>query len=235
MRLRRVSLLCVITAFLALHGVSLAQPTGTSVGNTRRGRLIEGIAFPATGEGFRFETNRGNLEARYGTPSLVRMLQASIARVNAAAPGGQLIVEDISNRHGGTLPGHGSHTSGRDADVRFYAVDASGQPMEPRRVSYGPDGRAVDGGPERFDVERNWLLIEAMLQSREVRVRFIFVAPWIEHLLLAHARPRAPRELLRLAERRMRPPGTPLASPHDDHLHVRIGCPAGDVAHGCRP
>lgn len=232
----RVRVFAVLTALLlALASTAVAEPQGTSIGATNRGRLVGGAPLPRAGPGFRFESVRGNPDARYGTPMLVGALVRAVSRVERELPGGRLVIEDLSAEHGGPLPGHGSHHSGRDVDIRFYAADPQGRPVDGRNVRFGPDGRALDGGPERLDVPRNWLLVRALLEDEEARVRYVFVHRGIERALLAHARDqRAPASLRVRAARVMRGPGTPLASPHDDHMHVRIECPPSDRAHGCR-
>lgn len=131
------------------------------------------------------------------------------------------------------IHGHGSHTSGRDVDIRYYALDEGGEPRSEPNVDFGRNGRASDGG--RFDVERNWLFIRSALESELADVQYIFIYGPLERLLLEHAEANgASPELLQEAARKMMPPGGgSRVSPHADHMHIRILCTAEDEAEGC--
>jgi penicillin-insensitive murein endopeptidase len=88
------------------------------------------------------------------------------------------------------------------------------------------DKLAVETIPgARFDVAKNWLLLQNLLLDRHARVSHVFVAEPIKHALLAHARTRGVAHALyvRAALVMMQPTG---GLPHDDHFHVRISCPA---------
>lgn len=215
-------------------GADGAESQGFSVGTPQAGRLLGGALLPDRGPGWAFQTNRGNPEARWGTAALVRTILFAVSAVGERHPGGTLVVQDLSLPGGGAIQGHASHTSGRDADLRYYAVGADGGPIvTPRDVAFGGDGRARTGGPERFDDARNWALVAGLLESPWADVKAIFILPALEHRLVAYGRRHAARSVVELAARRMQPPGSRRAAPHDDHLHVRIACPADDVARGC--
>ncbi|MFK8002416.1 MAG: penicillin-insensitive murein endopeptidase [Polyangiales bacterium] len=226
-------------AFVALSIASISLlasaevPPSTSVGSPQRGHLVAGVALPASGAGFRFQTIRGNPSARYGTEEMVAMLLAAVAGVESEAPGSLLVIGDLSLPEGGRIHGHGSHTSGRDVDIRYYALDEGGEPRSEPNVDFGRNGRASDGG--RFDVERNWLFIRSALESELADVQYIFIYGPLERLLLEHAEANgASPELLQEAARKMMPPGGgSRVSPHADHMHIRILCTAEDEAEGC--
>ncbi|MDH5491110.1 MAG: hypothetical protein OEY14_04095, partial [Myxococcales bacterium] len=100
------------------------------------------------------------------------------------------------------------------------------------RGSYG-------GGPVRFDLARNWLLMEALLSAPELTVQHVFVNRALRASLLRHGRRSgASAELLERAARVILPPlGS--SHPHLNHFHVRIYCPADDIGAadgvpGCR-
>lgn len=236
MRLAAVIAAALIASFIvSLSLLAHAElPPSTSVGSPQRGRLIGGVELPAVGTGFRFQTARGNPTARFGTEEMVAMLAAAAAAVEAQAPGGTVIIEDLSLPEGGRIRGHGSHTNGRDVDVRYYALSEDGEPRSEPNVEFRRTGRARDGG--RFDTARNWLFIRSVLESNQADVQYIFIYRPLEQLLLEHAATTdASPELLAEAARKMMPPGGgSRVSPHADHMHIRILCTAEDEAEGCR-
>ena len=82
-----------------------------------------------------------------------------------------------------------------------------------------------------FDLQRNWALIAALVDDQQVEVQRIFVSPRVRAWLLSYAAAaRMPTDLVqrvRAVLSTARDTGT-----HQDHLHVRISCPAGDIAAG---
>jgi penicillin-insensitive murein endopeptidase len=84
----------------------------------------------------------------------------------------------------------------------------------------------------RLDIDREWLLVRALLTSPEIGVQFLFVCREIEALLIDHARALGePPELLSRAETVMLQPSDSL--PHDDHVHLRIACTPEEAVAGC--
>lgn len=163
---------------------------------------------------------------QWGTDELVGLLERTAAKVRQQfhVP---LTVGDLSARCGGAVSRHRSHQSGRDADLAFFARTESGRPATLQDyVVFDRDGRSRDGSL-RFDVARNWALVEALLTDRQVRVERLFVSTPLRALLLQHARSvHAAPQLVALAANTLVQPAR--VSPHDNHFHVRIGCPAGD-------
>ncbi len=222
--------LAVASAALASFAVAQEVPAHTSVGTAQRGRIAGGgVALPLSGPGFHWRSNRQNREARYGTPALVGALERAAARVAERFEGSDLEIEDLSFERGGRIRGHGSHTSGRDADVGYYAVRADGTRVNPT-VSrwFRRNGQARGHPDEAFDVERNWLLLETLLSDEAIDVQYIFMYPAHQRRLLDHA-----GEAGAAFEAVVRTPRGRNMDPHADHFHVRIHCPAADVAHGC--
>ena len=81
--------------------------------------------------------------------------------------------------------------------------------------------RPFDEDDGAFDVERNWLLVKALLTDPAVEVTAIFMAEWIKERLLDYARDRGEsRWLVARGETILVQPSDSLA--HDDHMHVRI-------------
>ena len=84
-------------------------------------------------------------------------------------------------------------------------------------------------------MERQWLLVKALVEDPEARVQWLFVSRPVEALLLEWARARGePAETIVRAMDSMLQPGPPAQS-HDDHIHVRIACDPNEIATGCEP
>lgn len=221
-----------VLACLVPCALGLAQASGASIGPPHAGWLDGGTRLEDVPGVLRFASAHGHPEARFGTPTLVAALERAARSVAAAHPGSEAVFSDLSREHGGPMRFHGSHTSGRDADVLYFAVDDAGSPLPARYVAFDAAGHAADGGPERIDGPRTWAMIAALLEDDAAHVAHVFVAPHVETLLLAAGRTaHAPASLLGRARRMLQPPGTSGASPHDEHFHVRIACPASD--HAC--
>lgn len=223
-RLAVLALIVPVAAALALAPPARAAPnpkarTAKSVGSPSEGRLVGGRAVKASPDlrlvGY----------YRWGVPELVGMVERAAARVAATHPGAVLTVGDLSREGGGDVGGHRSHESGRDVDLGFYMRDANGRPTQAARfATIDPEGRAKGMGKVSFDEAANWALVAALLTDREARVLQIFVAdPLRTRLLRAAARMGAPARLRERAARVLLQPRHAL--PHDNHFHVRIGCP----------
>lgn len=211
-----------------------------SVGLPHRGVLKDGRELPRTGDGYAFLRDNGR---RSALPRFAFAIERAAKSVREARPGGTLTIGDLSAPTGGgpALP-HLSHRSGRDADLLLYLQTLDGAPAaSPGFVRIGPDGlgEETDGNHGtgryfRFDVEREWLLVRALLTDESARVQWIFIHDDLKAMLLEWARARGePTELVWRAMQVMaqpRPGGL-----HDDHIHVRTACDPADVVHGCEP
>lgn len=196
-----------------------------SVGHPNEGRLLGGARLDDSLPFLRAVSICPGVDAQWGLPILVRMIERAARAVAKRYPGSVLNVGDISRKQGGEIGGHHSHESGRDADIGFYVADAKGNPMDTRSFFKFEASLATKQMPgARFDVARNWLLIQHMLTDPAARVSHIFIAEPLRQSLLAHARSQGvSRALLnRAAVVMMQPSGS---LPHDDHIHVRISCP----------
>lgn len=165
------------------------------------------------------------VDAQWGLPALVKMIERSAQEVAKRFPGSVLNVGDISLKEGGEIGGHHSHESGRDADIGFYVADAKGKPLDMRSFVKFDSALGSKSFPSaHFDVARNWLLVQHFLTDPEARVSHIFVAEPLRQSLLSHAKARGVSPLLlnRAAQVLMQPSNS---LPHDDHFHVRISCP----------
>jgi len=146
----------------------------------------------------------------------------------------------LSARTGGRHTRHGSHRTGRDADLLFYIVDASGRSVRGSGFfafdERGASSVVAAGAPVRgvalFDTARNWALVRALLLDDEAPVQWIFCADGIKARLLAHAarHERDARALVRASYVLHQPTS---GNPHRDHFHVRLACTARERALGC--
>ncbi|CAN5489674.1 hypothetical protein BH09MYX1_BH09MYX1_18030 [soil metagenome] len=235
--LRSASALIAVLLFVGCaHAPSSLDPAFSgSVGMTHRGVLDGGEELSKQGDGFRFLRDNGR---HFATPRFARVIKRAAASVAAQRPGSTLVLGDISTREGGQLMPHFSHRAGRDADLIYYFTTEGGAPVaEHGFLHVGPDGLAFDESKKRFlrfDVEREWLLVRALLDDPEARVQWIFVHENVKAISLQWARARGEStETLWRAEQLMLQPNP--GGPHDDHLHVRTACDQDEVDHGCVP
>jgi penicillin-insensitive murein DD-endopeptidase len=227
---------------LLLLGGCLAFPAreATSLGRANRGVLLHGVALsaaPAPDAGYVLA--RPADDTRWGTPTMVAMLERAARAVRSAYPGGTpLRIGDVSARFGGNHTRHGSHQSGRDVDVLFFLTTAAGEALSSSGF-YAFDRRGVSAAARQpgaplasFDTARNWAFVRALLADPEALVQWIFCADGVKARLLAHAAGAEPdRELVVRAAWVLHEPS--YGSPHDDHFHIRIACSARDRALGC--
>ena len=201
----------------------VASEPALSIGSPTRGRLT-GADELESRDALRV---RRPGSARWGLPDLVGMLTRGAERVRKRYPGSVLLVGDLSHARGGPIPGHRSHESGRDADVGFYFVDRKGRVATPERfLTVLANGRSKEEPALAFDERRNWALVQAWLTDPRARVQHIFVSKAVRARLLAYARARGVYvPVLHRASLAMKQPSRGLS--HDDHFHVRIGCPGG--------
>jgi penicillin-insensitive murein endopeptidase len=224
----------VLTGCAALAGVD--DGTSVSYGTTSDGRLLNAVELPVAGDGYRIPEPWASRGLRWGTEELVATIVRAGRRLALDDPSALLYVADLSARRGGPSAWHRSHQAGRDADLNFLALDDAGQPIAPPAVMMpyheGITAPGPDGKVRHFDVERNWLLVRALLEDPAAEVQWLFIAQPLKERLLAHAKELGePLELVARAEAVLQQPGDSL--PHDDHLHLRIYCPASDRSLGC--
>jgi penicillin-insensitive murein endopeptidase len=228
--------LAVSSAACASAPSPLSPGWDGSIGMTHRGVLAHGVELPREGVGYRWLRTS---DRHYALPRFAAAIERAAAKVARERPGGILTVGDLSVRHGGQLLPHFSHRNGRDADLLLYVMTPEGVPVEsPGFLAFGPDGLAVDEKTHRFyrfDVEREWLLLKALLEDPEAAVQWMFVHHALEAMLVDWARARGePADTVLHAELVMAQPAPP-AQPHDDHVHVRTACTREEAAMGCEP
>ena len=207
-----------------------------SIGLPHRGVLTQPSELPAEGNGYRVLSAN---DRHFGTPRFVSTIARAAATVNRQRPGSTLTVGDLSAKNGGKISSHSSHRSGRDADLLLYMTTLEGAPVTVGSFLHvGPDGLAWDEAEKRFlrfDVEREWLLVKALVEDPEARVQWLFVSKPVEAMLIdwARARGESGDTIVRAMDTLLQP--GPPAQSHDDHIHVRITCDPHEVAAGCEP
>src|SRR5580692_6846723 len=203
---------------------------GRSVGSPTSGHLIGGARLEDAPY-LRIVPVYQPGDVRWGLGSLVITLDDAARAVHRQYPDAVMSVGHLSRQGGGDLDRHASHESGRDADIGFYIRSQTGRPLySDHFVPFKGDGTAPSWPGAFFDDAKNWALVAALLADSHARITYIFVATPIRARLLAYAeRIGAPASArTRAAELMAQPRGS---LPHDDHFHVRIGCPVD--SRGC--
>lgn len=187
-----------------------------SIGGYAKGCIAGAVPLPADGPAW--QVMRPSRNRAWGHPVTI----AAIERLAAGAaqvgwPG--LLVGDIGQPRGGPMvTGHASHQIGLDADIWFSPMperrlDAAERDNLPAPSIVAADGNDVDPavwGPQY----RNLLQTAARLPE----LARMFVNPAIKRRLCREAG--ADRDWLR----KVRPWWG-----HDDHFHIRLGCPQGEA------
>lgn len=221
--------LCCVLGILLLASPGLAQPlardlfgavdhptTGSSipVGGYARGCIAGAVQLPADGPGW--QAMRLSRDRRWGAPELIDYI-AALARSSAQDGWRGILVGDMGQARGGPMKsGHASHQIGLDVDIWLQPMpDHTLSARERENLSAASvlkrGTRNID--PKRFGEAERLLIYRAAQLPGVAR---IFVAPGIKKSLCA-TRWRDPSFL-----NRVRP-----WYGHDDHIHVRLSCPAG--------
>jgi len=198
---------------------------GRSVGSPTEGHLLGGTHLEEA-QYLRVVPGYVGGDVRWGLEPLVMMIDRAARQVRRQFPDAVTSVGHLSREGGGEIDRHHSHESGRDADIGFFIRSVNGRELLPNRfVQFRGDGTAASWPGAYFDDAKNWLLVSALLGDPAAHVTHLFVAAPLRARLLAYAeRMGVPASLrMRAAEVLQQPHG---ALPHDDHFHVRIGCPS---------
>jgi penicillin-insensitive murein endopeptidase len=216
----------------AIDKTSASDEAPLSLGYTNSGTLIGGRQFRDTPFMSRLSVHKKS-KVSFALPNLLAVLNRAARSVARKHPGSMLDVGELSRKEGGRIKSHLSHQSGRDADVGFYMTDLDGSPIRaPRFLRFDGRGDGRDDPTVRFDDQRNWEFVRALLEDPNEEVRQIFIyAPLRARLLAYAAKVKAPRQLRAKAAAAMMQPVNAL--PHDDHFHIRISCPLDMLERGC--
>lgn len=221
-------LLTLLLAFLALAAPAQAQPASQlfgaahqptagaamPIGSYARGCLAGAIQLPADGPGW--QAMRLSRDRRWGAPELVNYISALAQAVQQDGWRG-LLVGDMGQARGGPMSsGHASHQIGLDVDLWLQPMPdklLSAKERESLSAQSVLKRGTRDIDPKRFGEAERLLIYRA---ARLPGVARIFVAPGIKRSLCATTwRDRSFLEKVR-----------PWYG-HDDHIHVRLDCPAG--------
>ena len=198
---------------------SVAVPTpgpARVIGRHASACLAGAVPLPLDGAGFQaVDVSR---RRHYGHPALVDFVVGLGGKV-ASARLGTMLVGDMAQPRGGPMSfGHVSHQGGLDVDI-WFRLDVG--PLPPAARDGLPQPGVVHARSGRPDparwTERQVELVR--LAALDPRVSRVFVGAALKRDLCQRAG--ADRGWLRV----VRPwPG------HDDHLHVRLRCPADSPA-----
>lgn len=140
-----------------------------SVGLPHTGVLVNGVKMPKDDAWILSIPDHA-----WGTDETVESLAHALRRVAAQFPGGpKAILGSLSAEHGGPLPPHKSHRTGRDADVHVYLTE-----RDPRRY-YQP------ATADNLDRPRCWAFLRTLITETDVEM--ILVDQSIQDLLLEYA------------------------------------------------
>lgn len=225
MRLLRLTLALI----LALAAPAMAETTAAKlfsavptpvagpsepIGTYNRGCAAGNVELPETGP--TWQAMRLSRDRNWGSPALVSYLEDLSQKVTAVGWKG-LYIGDLGNPRGGPMnSGHASHQMGLDADIWFLKpgrLDLSRQDREKvSSISVRSDDQLSVNG--NWDPSYREML---RLAASDPRVDRIFVAAAIKIELCKTAGPADTPWMQKL-----RP-----EAGHQDHLHVRLKCPAG--------
>jgi penicillin-insensitive murein endopeptidase len=189
-----------------------------SIGSYAKGCIAGAMPLPQ--EGPTWQVIRPARNRAWGHPALIAAIEGLAASLPAGWPG--LLVGDMGQPRGGPMvTGHASHQIGLDADIWLTPMPASRLSLadrenRPAQSIVAADGNDVDPaiwGPQYRQ------LIEAA--ARLPDLARMFVNPAIKRALCREAG--ADRDWLR----KVRPWWG-----HDDHFHIRLNCPPGQVLCG---
>ena len=202
-----------------------------SVGDTSNGYLVGGAVISEDDTLAILPEHKARALA-HGTDEMVALIHYAAAELHRKTST-KLWLGNLSREGGGDISYSVSHNSGRDADLAFAYRDSRNKPFDPPDlVPVGDSGRAPSR-PIFFDVERNWIVVKALMTHPEVQVQYLFISHALKKALIAHATKQGePAKLIERAAAVVRQPGASAA--HNDHLHVRIYCSKRDVLGGCQ-
>lgn len=193
------------------------RPT-RSIGAPNKGRLQHGLPMP---EG-RYWELRERRTRTYGAINAIQAMVTAFTRYGEAFDGTAppVSVGEISSPRGGPAHPHSSHRSGRDVDLGYVLLP-------------GTEGEQwKQASAENFDVEKNWALIRALVDTGEVQT--IGISSKLQRLLEPVARADIGEE--ELGRYFWRPGGGSAQEPilrhwdgHRDHMHVRFRCEQGNT------
>lgn len=192
------------------------KPT-LSVGSPNRGKLRNGMPLPE-GPAWRLRVHRPRT---YGAVHTINALVQAFETWGSKYPDGpKLRIGEISRRTGGRVPPHSSHRSGRDIDIGyiFHGIDDGEHRWKYMNV-------------RNFDAEKNWALVQALLETDQVQT--IYISKKLQKLLHKEAAKHLDEAQLAALFEYPHTPQSPYATiqhwrGHANHMHVRFKCEPGN-------
>ena len=165
-----------------------ASRVARSVGAPNQGRLEGGVELKSS-PSMRYLSAYENTSAHFALPQLVALLDRASKHVQKRFPGSVMGIGHLSNKNGGFLERHGSHETGRDADVGFYVTNSKGKPVNVRHfVAFDGTGKAGASCPgPRSTTRATGSLVEALLQDARPTFATCSSPPPLRVKLLAQA------------------------------------------------
>lgn len=196
----------------------LAFAQSRPIGTPNQGLLEDAECLPESGEGY-MQLFR-DMQRIWGATPMIDMIQKTAADMSRRYPGrDRLQVEDISAENGGDIDGHGSHENGLDVDLGFFKVN--GIEHDPRATGQMYAPKMVEGGrpTANFDLERNWELMKTL--HRHGNVQKVFIDQVLKNEMCRYAKSKGDYNSNIQVLRSLRH-----ETNHQDHIHVRLRCPA---------
>lgn len=197
--------------------VNLLYPHRSSaIGRPNKGRLVNGRCIRHEGPGYiHFGPNS------CATDQTVTLLMFALGRLRKVYPDTPpIVIGSLSAKNGGPIRPHHSHQNGRDFDVGFIPVQASGLRSFKKMA------------PSDIDFEKTFFFMAVLLSTG--KVQYIFVDYGLQKYLYRAAMnmgysDRQLEVIFQYPANRYRKKGIIRYSPgHRDHFHVRFTCPDGD-------
>lgn len=211
-----------------------SRPEALSVGTASEGYLLNGRELALEGGSWRFIPSVTTRKTNFATQQIIGAITRASEAVQERWPDAMMLVGNMSLEEGGDIVQSVSHNSGRDADVAFYVVDGDSESCAIEHFAMmDRNGRQVNcDATQRFDPERNWHFVRALLTDPGAQIQWIFISSPLRELLLEQAREeKVDDELYRKAAAVLHQPRD--SSPHADHFHIRVFCSRDDLLEGC--
>jgi LysM repeat protein len=152
----------------------------------------------------------------WGTGDTIRLIQTAVVSYRRGWKSSPDVhIGDISKKGGGHFPPHQSHQHGRDVDIGYVL-----------KGEQADETKFISATSKNLDVPRTWSLIEAFLDTDEVK--YIFMDHSIQKLLYEHAQSKGVSkdtldEIFQYPRSKSRGHGIIRHSKgHVNHFHVRF-------------
>ena len=222
----------VVEDWRKLPASAAAPGASVSVGGHGQGRLEGSERLPGDEPWLGVLRSSRRRGYDHGHSRMVRALVRTARRAGPSVwPPRRLWVGNVAAAVGGAIAPSRSHRTGLDADLVLPALDAHGAPAAPQMAAVRVPGEQGEG--PLLDVAAAWAMVEALVDDPEAEPLWLFVSEPIAEALVEHAvLEHRPPHLVARALWLLHQPSDSL--PHDDHLHLRLACSAGDRLAGCR-